>query len=165
MVFTAQQPFTTALAWSNLTENCIEVNGSYKSRRTLAKNVVEFCIGELMPRIKTLWIDVKLKSMKSENATGFCWEGDNNRTFYLEIKQALGEEEFIETVCHEMVHVWQGVTKKMAEKSNKRLWLCKDGKYRNYNNYDYMRQPWEVEAYRMQSDLLKKFKKSNYYVE
>ena len=148
-----------------ITLNCIEVNGSYKARRTLAENVVEFCIGELMPRMKTLWVDVRLKSMRGEDATGFCWEGDHNREFCLEIKQSLKEEEFIETVCHEMVHVWQGATKRMAEKPNKRLWLCKDGKYRNYTNCAYMRQPWEVEAYRMQSGLLKKFKESNYYVK
>ena len=143
--------------------NNIEVNGSYKARRTLAENVVEFCIGELMPRMKTLWVNVRLKSMRGEDATGFCWEGDSNREFNLEIKQSLNEEEFIETVCHEMVHVWQGATKRMTEESNKRLWLCKDGKYRNYPNCDYMRQPWEVEAYRMQSDLLKEFKESSYY--
>jgi len=145
--------------------NGIEVNGSYKTRRVLAEDVVEFCIGELMPRMKTLWINVTLKSMKGLDSTGFCWEGDNNREFFIEIKQALSEEEFIETVCHEMVHVWQGATKKMAEKQNKRLWLCKDGKYRNYTNCAYMRQPWEVEAYRMQSGLLKKFIESNYYVK
>jgi len=143
--------------------NNIEVNGSYKARRTLAENVVEFCIWELMPRMKTLWVNVRLKSMRGEDATGFCWEGDSNREFNLEIKQSLNEEEFIETVCHEMVHVWQGATKRMTEESNKRLWLCKDGKYRNYTNCDYMRQPWEVEAYRMQSDLLKEFKESSYY--
>ena len=148
-----------------ITLNCIEVNGSYKARRVLAEDVVEFCIGELMPRMKTLWVDVTLRSMKGEDATGLCLQGDTNRDFYLDIKQALSEEEFIETVCHEMVHVWQGATKKMAEKQNKRLWLCKDGKYRNYTNCAYMRQPWEVEAYRMQSGLLKKFIESNYYVK
>jgi hypothetical protein len=147
-----------------ITLNCIEVNGSYKARRVLAEDVVEFCIGELMPRMKTLWVDVRLKSMIGEDATGFCWEGDHNREFYLEIKQSLDKEEFIETVCHEMVHVWQGVTKKMAEKSNKRLWLCKDGKYRNYSDVDYAKQPWEVEAYRMEGPLSKKYKEINYGV-
>ena len=117
-----------------ITLNCIEVNGSYKARRVLAEDVVEFCIGELMPRMKTLWVDVRLKSMIGEDATGFCWEGADQPA-------------------------------KMAEKLDKQLWLCKDGKYRNYTNCSYMRQPWEVEAYRMQSGLLKKFKESNYYVK
>ena len=47
-----------------------------------------------MPRMKTLWVDVRLKSMIGEDATGFCWEGDHNREFYLEIKQSLNEEEW-----------------------------------------------------------------------
>ena len=61
-----------------------------------------------MPRMKTLWVMLRLRSMKGEDATGFCLQGDTNRDFYLDIKQALSEEEFIETVCHEMIHVWQG---------------------------------------------------------
>ena len=118
-----------------------------------------------MPRMKTLTIDVNIHSMKGEDAIAFCWETDNNRTFEIEVERTLDEENFIETICHEMVHAWQGATRKMKEKPNKRLWLCKDGKYRNYTNCAYMRQPWEVEAYRMQSGLLKKFKESNYYVK
>ena len=145
--------------------NFVLVTGSNISRRSLAENVVNFCIEELMPRMKTLTIDVNIHSMKGEDAIGFCWETDNNRTFEIEVERTLDEENFIETICHEMIHAWQGATRKMKEKPNKRLWLCKDGKYRNYTNCAYMRQPWEVEAYRMQSGLLKKFKESNYYVK
>ena len=145
--------------------NIIDVTGSNKSRRSLAENIVNFCIEELMPRMKTLTIDVNIHSMKGEDAIGFCWETDNNRTFEIEVERTLDEENFIETICHEMIHAWQSATRKMKEKPNKRLWLCKDGKYRNYTNCAYMRQPWEVEAYRMQSGLLKKFKESNYYVK
>ena len=145
--------------------NIIDVTGSNKSRRSLTENIVNFCIEELMPRMKTLDIEVKIRSMKDEDAIGFCLETDNNRTFEIDAEKTLDEENFIETICHEMVHAWQGATRKMKEKPNKRLWLCKDGKYRNYTNCAYMRQPWEVEAYRMQSGLLKKFKESNYYVK
>ena len=145
--------------------NFVLVTGSNIFRRSLAENVVNFCIEELMSRMRTLDIEVKIRSMKDEAAIGFCLETDNNRTFEIDAERTLDEENFIETICHEMVHAWQGATRKMKEKPNKRLWLCKDGKYRNYTNCAYMRQPWEVEAYRMQSGLLKKFKESNYYVK
>ena len=66
---------------------------------------------------------------------------------------------------HEMVHVWQGATGRMKDKFRggyKQLWKCKDGKYRNYTNTDYDKQPWEVEAYRMQGPITKEFMKEFY---
>ena len=143
--------------------NFVLVTGSNISRRSLAENIVNFCIEELMPRMRTLDIEVKIRSMKDEDAIGFCLETDNNRTFEIDAEKTLDEENFIETICHEMIHAWQSATRKMKEKPNKRLWLCKDGKYRNYTNCAYMRQPWEVEAYRMQEGLKTKFMESNLY--
>ena len=97
--------------------NIIDVTGSNKFRRSLAENIVNFCIEELMPRMKTLTIDVNIHSMKGEDAIGFCWETDNNRTYEIEVERTLDEENFIETICHEMVHAWQGATRKMKENS------------------------------------------------
>jgi len=143
--------------------NFVLVTGSNISRRSLAENIVNFCIEELMPRMRTLDIEVKIRSMKDEDAIGFCLETDNNRTFEIDAERTLDEENFIETICHEMVHVWQSATRRMKEKSTNRLWLCKYGKYRNYTNCDYYRQPWEVQAYRMQEGLKKEFMESNLY--
>tara|TARA_R100001377_G_scaffold27474_1_gene14740 strand:+ start:997 stop:1443 length:447 start_codon:yes stop_codon:yes gene_type:complete len=147
-----------------ITFNYIEVGGSYKSRRVLAEDVVEFCIEQLMPRMKTLWIYVNLRNVKNKNIYGWCLEGNTNREFYIDILKSLEKEEFIKTICHEMIHVWQGATGKIKDRPGAKLWRCKDGKYRNYTNYDHFRQPWESEAYRMQDNLTKKFKESCYYV-
>ena len=38
---------------------------------------------------------------------GWCYEGENNRDFYIDVDKNLDIEELVETVCHEMVHVWQ----------------------------------------------------------
>ena len=54
----------------------------------------------------------------------------------------------------------QGATGRMKDKFRggyKQLWKCKDGKYRNYHNTEYAKQPWEVEAYKMQGPLTKAF--------
>ena len=75
-------------------------------------------------------------------------------------------EEYIETIIHEMVHVWQGATGRMKDRFKggyKQLWKCKDGKYRNYTNTKYASQPWEVEAYKMQGPLTKAFMKEMNY--
>ena len=73
-----------------------------------------------------------------------------------------GRDKFIETVCHEMVHVWQMATNRTKETyhdGHKQLWKCKDGKYRNYGKTAYERQPWETEAYAMEGPLAELFKK------
>ena len=113
-----------------------------------------------MPRMRTLDIEVKIRSMKDEGAIGFCLETDNNRTFEIDAERTLDNENFIETICHEMVHVWQSATRRMKEKSTNRLWLCKDGKYRNYGKTAYERQPWETQAYALEGKLAELYKKS-----
>jgi hypothetical protein len=60
-----------------------------------------------------------------------------------------------------MIHVWQMATKKMKDRFQggyKQFWKCADGKYRDYKNTPYKRQPWETEAYRMESPLAELFK-------
>ena len=84
-----------------------------------------------------------LRPLKS-GAEGFCYQGDDDRDFIIEIDHRLSrvktKEEFIECVIHEMVHVWQGATGRIKDKFRggyKKLWKCKDGKYRNYLNTAY----------------------------
>ena len=141
--------------------NEVFVEGSYKSRRILAENVVNFCIKELMPRMRTLYIEVSLISLQGQDVWAWCLAGDNNREYQLEIEKSLAEDEFIETLVHEMIHVYQESTFKMKELNGKRFWRCKDGKYRNYVDLKYFKQPWEVEAYRMEGPLSKKYKEIN----
>jgi hypothetical protein len=68
----------------------------------------------------------------------------------------VSKEEFIETIVHEMVHVWQWATGRMIERwrgGYRNLWKCEDGKYRNFMNVKYIDQPWEIEAYKLQGPL------------
>ena len=137
--------------------NNVEVYGSTKSKRNLTKDVVHFCIQEMMPRMETLDICVHLD--KLPEADGYCL-AITNREFHLEIEKTLTEDDFITAVCHEMVHVKQfarGETKDV----NLFTKLWKGAEYLSaYSTIDeYMKLPWEKEAYEMQEILLKKFKK------
>ena len=136
--------------------NYINVIGSTKKKRDIVESAVIFCISELMPRMRTLEIEVNLKNIpEEEGAAGWCYEGDSNRDFYIDVDKNLDVEEMVETVCHEMVHVWQGATRKMKD-------LPFGGKMYMGKVYDdttaYEDDPWEIEAYAMQGDLLEKFK-------
>ena len=135
--------------------NYINVIGSTKKKRALAESAVTFCISELMPRMRTLEIELIIKNLKNEGKTGWCYEGDNNRDFYIDVEKTLDDEELVETVCHEMVHVWQHATRKMKDMTHGRKMYM--GKV-----YDETTacedEPWEIEAYDMQGGLLEKFK-------
>ena len=134
--------------------NYVNVIGSTKLKRALVEDVVDFCIGELMPRMRTLEIEVNIKNLKSEGVAGWCSEGEDNRDFYIDVDENLEIEELVETVCHEMVHVWQAATRKMKVLPfGRKMYMGKV--YDETTAYE--DEPWEIEAYAMQGDLLKKF--------
>ena len=135
--------------------NYINVMGATKKKRALAESAVTFCISELMPRMRTLEIELIIKNLKDEGVVGWCYEGENNRDFYIDVDKNLDIEELVETVCHEMVHVWQSATRKMKDLPfGRKMYMGKV--YDETTAYD--DEPWEIEAYAMQGDLLEKFK-------
>ena len=142
----------------------VEANGGIEKDRTLAEEVMWFCIETLMPRMKNLMVECELKKIE-DGVLGYAWTVEDNKDCMIQIDSRLsrdaGRDKFIETVCHEMVHVWQMATNRTKEtyrNGHKQLWKCKDGKYRNYGKTAYERQPWETEAYAMEGPLAKLFK-------
>lgn len=134
----------------------LEVKGGCKRDRALAEDVVWFCLERLLPRHRALDITVTLKKTFEDGAWGLCYGGEDDRDMYIDIDhrlyRELGWEDFVDTLCHEMVHVKQSVRGELKEYFRphyKRVWMCRDGKYRDYDNIPYERQPWEVEAHRM----------------
>lgn len=135
--------------------NYVNVMGATEWKRALVEDVVDFCITELMPRMRTLEIEVNIKNLKSEGVAGWCYEGEDNRDFYIDVDKNLTGGELIETVCHEMVHVWQSATRKMKDLPfGRKMYMGKV--YDETTAYE--DEPWEIEAYDMQGGLLEKFK-------
>ena len=142
----------------------VDANGGIEKDRELAQEVMWFCIETLMPRMKNLMVECELKKIE-DGVLGYAWSVEDNKDCLIQIDSRLsrdaGRDKFIETVCHEMVHVWQMATNRTKEtyrNGHKQLWKCKDGKYRNYGKTAYERQPWETEAYAMEGPLAKLFK-------
>jgi len=142
----------------------VEANGGIEKDRTLAEEVMWFCIETLMPRMKNLMVECELKKI-DDGVLGYAWSVEDNKDCLIQIDSRLsrdaGRDKFIETVCHEMVHVWQMATNRTKETyrdGHKQLWKCKDGKYRNYGKTAYERQPWETEAYALEGKLAELFK-------
>jgi len=156
--------------------NQVTATGGTKKQRELTERVVRYCISILMPRHTTLDIEIQLTKCLDDGAYGFCYAADDwpARTFVIEVDKRLpkfknkktnkqGLERYIETICHEMVHVWQSVTGRMVDRvyprrlGYRKLWKSKDGSYINHTHTVYSKQPWERQAYRMQGGLLKGF--------
>ena len=145
----------------------IETTGGLKKERELAEDVIWFCLETLMPRMRKLSIELEFTKTMNEGAYGYAYMGDDKKDLVIQIDHKLGRieglDKLIETICHEMVHIWQFATGRLKDTSQgeyKQLWKCKDGKYRNYTKTSYDRQPWETEAYALEGKLAEFYKKS-----
>jgi hypothetical protein len=118
----------------------INVVGGTKVQRKHARSMVEFCVATLMPKMKTLDIEVKL--CKLDNALGYCLETDNKRTFEIEIHRTQSLRKLLETVAHEMVHVKQYARRELHPADD--VWM---GKTYNPKKISYWDLPWEIEAH------------------
>lgn len=114
------------------------------SRTELAENVVHFCIQELMPRMKTLDICVQIED--DCDVYGYCLAVDK-REFVIEVKEDLSEVDFLTTIMHEMTHVWQYATGRLAV----------NGKMEYKTQEEYENVWYEKQAYQMEQVLLKKW--------
>lgn len=123
--------------------NLVEVTGGNKFQRDIAHKTIAFMIKKLMPRMRTLDINLEICDIKSD-AVGFAMMGDDTRTFELEVDKKIKLNDFVTTLCHEMIHV-----KQYARKEINGVDLCWKG--RNVpKDTDYWNLPWEKEAYRLQ---------------
>ena len=62
--------------------NCVTVEGSTKSKRNLVKEVAYFCIEEMLPRFRTLDVEINLIKLKEEtNCDGLCSIGNYRNHF------------------------------------------------------------------------------------
>ena len=94
--------------------NYIEVNlgkGVSNTRKVLTKEIAEWCLGQLLPKVRTLDITIDLLNELDGGADGYQWSGEDNRQHFIEINKNLCYDDFITAIMHEMVHVKQDYRK------------------------------------------------------
>ena len=121
----------------------VYVNSINKRQEKLALDIISHCYKELIDGHE-VDILVSVKSNLDENMDGWC-QRISTTDYEIEVERNLNDECFIKTLCHEMVHVKQGVKGELA---NGATWRGK-----TYSN----EQPWEVEAYRLEVELYYSF--------
>lgn len=130
--------------------NVINIVGGSPKQKDLAYKVIDRMCEVLMPRVRTLDIEVKITknlTVKSGMEASHL-ELDTHREHFIEIDRDLGLRDFITALCHEMVHAKQSYRKELTQKNNKMFW-----KGRDCTDLEYMNQPWEKEAYKLQDGL------------
>tara|TARA_B100001094_G_C17897300_1_gene654662 strand:- start:274 stop:681 length:408 start_codon:yes stop_codon:yes gene_type:complete len=123
----------------------IFIEGGSKRQRKLTLDCASFAWLELMPRIVNCEINFIIKKLTVYEGT--CLDTDN-RVFQIEVDKKLGvSDDFITTIFHEMVHVKQYIRKELFSEIN--FYKTRD---------EYLKLPWEIEAYKLQEELLIKWK-------
>ena len=128
----------------------------YSQKRCV--NVVEWFVDEYLSRYN---IDINVhhcRLINRESVYGWCWATDCDyrpREFDIEIDNQLPMHMYIETLLHELWHVYQHVKGDLKDRYGKRWWKGVD-----HSKIDYENQPWEKEAVKMEKVLFRKYKQS-----
>ena len=130
--------------------NTVRVSGGLAAQRDLTAQIIEHCVDQLLPRHRSLWIEVELKKIyPKENAVGYC-QDDGGNMFTIEIDKMQNLYDFILTICHEMVHVKQNVRRELTQRGLRHYWYGK-------LHTDRRNEPWEREAWKLQRRLANSF--------
>ena len=126
----------------------------YSEKRCV--DVTEWFVDEYLSRYN---IDINIHNCRlvnREGVYGWCWATDCDhrpREFEIEIHNQLPIHIYIETLLHELWHVYQHVKGDLKDKYGKRLWKGVD-----HSKIDYEKQPWEKEAVKMEQILYRQYK-------
>ena len=130
--------------------NFVEVFGSTKHKREITHKVVAWYLKKIMPRYRTLEIDVKLTKCMNNGAYGYCMMGETNREFEIEVDKDLRLFDFVSTLCHELTHLKQYAKGEMKQLECGRVrWK----KVVYPENVTYDDSPWEKEAFKLEQKL------------
>ena len=136
--------------------NQIKIIGGSAFQKRTAKQCAEIAITELMPRIKTLNLEIAIRKfhVAEKDIVGWCLNFNNtkrSRHFGIVLNREQSVRSFIHTIMHEMVHVKQYVQNELKEvyaPTRRIVWMGQE-----YSDDVYSDAPWEIEA-RMEEDYL-----------
>jgi hypothetical protein len=133
-----------------------------KYRKKAIVDAVNFASTQLMPRIrKPVYINIRAirKLAEKQGVYGDCMD-EGDREFTIRIDVSLPLQEMISTILHEMVHVWQYVSKRMVQN-----WVheVRFAKQVYSSDLPYDDRPWEIEAHRIEKELKEKWDGSHRY--
>lgn len=146
--------------------NIVTVTGGIRGQREKAESMAHYVIQKLMPRMRTLNIEIEIKDFEGDDSCGYCLpaghaDPSRPRDFEIEINRYLDMRTMLETVAHEMVHVKQYARKELFETSvGKHRWL---DEWYDDSKLSYWDLPWEIEAHGRECGLFVRWAQDNGY--
>ena len=125
----------------------IYVEGGNRKQRELVEKAAVFAWQQMFPNNAKCFVTISL-NRNLEHGDGFCWWEDES-DYAIEINSKLSGDDFLTTVFHEMTHVKQYVKGELF-----------DGDIFYKTHDEYINQPHEIEAYRVQEELLELWNKT-----
>lgn len=124
------------------------VTGGNKQQRKVVDTAMSYVV-QLLNIPSNVFIDIELSKMDIKGAV----MGITKNRFHMEINKQECLAEIAYTVFHEMKHVEQLVNKVLVYTHANILWKGED-----HSATEYMKRPWEVEAYKFErnADLMLK---------
>lgn len=128
----------------------ISIKGGTKSQQKYVRSITTFCIEQLMPRLHSLELNIRLRDFGKDDTYGYCLATDDAdqarpREFNIDINCRVKLRLMLETVAHELVHVKQFARGELYQSSvtMKHRW---QGKWYK-RTPSYWNQLWEIEAH------------------
>lgn len=142
----------------------INIVGGSNSQKKHARSMIKYCVKQLMPRMRGLEINLRIKDFSKDDSLGYAIASDEAdsarpREFELEVHKYQPMRKFLMTLAHEMVHVKQFARGELYEST--RL-----GRHRWHGEWlatdpDYWDQPWEIEAHGRECGLFVRWAEEN----
>ena len=133
----------------------LSIEGGTRKEQRLAYDAVNFALNYLMPRKKNLSIDVNVVDIPDDADAYHCCVEKNYHE--IEIQQGLIEEDFVTAIFHEMVHVKQHERGELKDHGIRKAWKGEEHISIFSTTDEYMKLPWEEEAYRLQEEMYTKW--------
>ena len=117
-----------------------------KKREDLCYTIVEWFHKNYLEQYE-VEIIVEHKNLKEDGVYGYCdispyeEDGENPRSFLIELEKTLKTDDYIRTLLHELYHVFQFCQGWLKIKNAKRYW-----KTIIIDDLDYVNQPHEIQA-------------------
>ena len=129
---------------------CLDIVGVENEQQgLLIRDVIEQSLGTLMPRRRNpVFIDCHIALDEDMGNAEAMIHQEADDTFFLAVSQSALDgptDDLVTLLIHEMVHVRQYIRKQITDQP--------------YNNFEeYIRLPYEQEAYRLQEEMLDEIK-------
>lgn len=136
----------------------LDILGGKKSERSICEDAFWFALKTLMPNKKRLDVEIMLTNIP-DDADGYHLCTDKY-THTIEIQKGQNLDDLLTCLFHEMVHVRQAERGQLIDSGFTKTWEGIDYISIFSTIDEYRKLPWEAEAYRLQEELLVKWKKN-----